>query len=64
MLEKGQEAIDETIEGYVDAPGTVDNYKDAVNAINAHYNLTSAAHLAYPIEEVRFAAEGIGGSHE
>jgi hypothetical protein len=63
MLEKGQEEIDAAIEAYADALGMVDNYEDARAALGSAYGKRSLKSFAHIVDEVRYAAGGIGGSH-
>jgi phage gp29-like protein len=64
MIEKGQEEIDTMIEYYVDALGMADSYKGAQAALSSAYGRRSLEDIAHGIDEVRYAAGGIGGSHE
>jgi hypothetical protein len=63
MLEAGQNEIDKSIEAYTDALGTVDDYDDAFEALLSAFNKRSLDGPAHVIDEVRFAAQGIGGRH-
>ena len=63
LKQQGQEAVDGNIERYVDALGTVDNFDDAREALLSAYGSNSLEDFARVIDEVRFAAQGIGGSH-
>jgi hypothetical protein len=63
MLEAGQEAVDEQIENYVDALGNADNFEEARAALLASYNKNDYRDFAALIDEVRFAAQGLGGTH-
>jgi phage gp29-like protein len=63
MLESGQEAIDAQIERYVDALGTVDDFEDARAALLTAYNKQDYGEFASTIDEVRFVAQGLGGTH-
>jgi phage gp29-like protein len=63
MLEEGQDALDKQIEGYADALGNIDNFEDAGAALLASYRKNGYGDMAALIDEVRFAAQGIGGSH-
>ncbi|MDR1587296.1 MAG: DUF935 domain-containing protein [Treponema sp.] len=63
MLEKGQEEIDAAIGAYADALGVVDNYEDARAALGSAYGKRSLEGLAHIVDEVRYAAGGIGRSH-
>ena len=63
MIEAGQEAIDEQIENYVDALGNADNFKEARSALLGAYNKNDNGDFAALVDEVRFAAQGLGGSH-
>ncbi|GHU01808.1 hypothetical protein FACS1894147_02360 [Spirochaetia bacterium] len=63
MKRQGQEAIDGNIESYVDALGTVDNFDDAREALLSVYDSNSLEDFARVIDEVRFAAQGIGSGH-
>jgi phage gp29-like protein len=63
MKRQGQEAIDGNIETYADALGTVDNFEDAREALLSVYDSNSLEDFARIIDEVRFAAQGIGSGH-
>jgi phage gp29-like protein len=63
MLEAGQDAIDQAIEAYADALGTVDDYEDAFETLLSAFNKHSLDGITHSIDEVRFAAQGIGGHH-
>jgi phage gp29-like protein len=63
MLEAGQDELDQAIETYADALGTVDDYGDASEVLLSAYHTRSLEGLAHVIDETRFAAQGIGGSH-
>jgi phage gp29-like protein len=63
MLETGQEAIDEQIENYVDALGNVSNFEDARAALLASYSKNDYGDFAALVDEVRFAAQGLGGTY-
>jgi phage gp29-like protein len=63
MLEAGQEAVDEQIENYVDALGNVDNFEDARTALFDTYSENDYGKLAALVDEVRFAAQGLGWTH-
>jgi phage gp29-like protein len=60
MIEAGQEQIDTAIESYVDALGTVTNYNDAKMILNKQYKHRLFAPLAHLIDQIRYAAIGIG----
>jgi hypothetical protein len=60
MLEAGQDELDQAIEAYADALGTVDDYEDAAEALLSAYHKRSLEGLAHSIDETRFAAQGIG----
>jgi hypothetical protein len=60
---KGQEAIDGTLEAYADSLGGVENYEDAAEALAAVYDSRNNGAFAAAVDEARFAAQGIGGSH-
>jgi phage gp29-like protein len=64
FLKKGQEELDAQIEAYANALGTVDNYEDARAALMSAYDKQDAEGSAHLIDEIRFAAQGIGGSYE
>jgi hypothetical protein len=64
MLEAGQDEIDKSIEAYADALGTADDYEDAFEALVSAFNKRSLDGLAHSIDEVRFAAQGIGEASE
>jgi phage gp29-like protein len=63
MLPSGQEEIDQTIEAYADALGGVQNFDGAAEALMAAWRKRNPARLASLTNEVRFAANGIGGRH-
>lgn len=63
MLEDGQKAIDALINKYADALGMVDNFEDAKEALLAAFDSDSVENIANIIDEIRFAAQGIGSSH-
>jgi phage gp29-like protein len=60
MLEAGQDELDQAIEAYADALGTVDDYEDAFEALLSAYHKRSLDTFANMIDETRFAAQGIG----
>jgi phage gp29-like protein len=60
MLEAGQDELDKIIEKYADALGTVHDYKDADAALLAALSKGGLDDFAHCIDEVRFAASGIG----
>jgi hypothetical protein len=60
MLQKGQDEIDAACEAYADALGSVNNYDDAAAALQTAFENRSPDELAHLIDEVRFAAQGIG----
>jgi len=64
MLAKGQEAMDKYIEQYIDALGKVDNYDDALASVSDVLNNARNQGLADALNEIRFAARSIRGSHE
>jgi len=61
MQEKGQDAIDKSIESYVNALGMVDDYQDASKALLTAYKNRSLDDFASCIDNVRFAAIGVAG---
>lgn len=61
MQEKGQEVIDKSIESYVNALGTVDDYQDASKALLSAYKSRSLDEFTSCIDNVRFAAIGVAG---
>ncbi len=61
MQKEGQQEIDKSIESYVNALGTVDNYKDASKALLSAYKNRSLDTLTSLIDNVRFAAIGVAG---
>jgi hypothetical protein len=61
MKRRGQKAIDGNIKAYADALGTVENFEDAREALLSAYGKNSFEDFASVIDEVRFAAQGIGG---
>ena len=61
MQEKGQDTIDKSIESYVNALGTVDDYQDASKALLSAYKNRSLDTLTSLIDNVRFAAIGVAG---
>ena len=61
MQEKGQDAIDKSIESYVNALGTVDDYQDASKALLAAYKNRSLDDFVSYIDNIRFAAIGVAG---
>ena len=63
MAEAGQEAVDEAVESYADALGMADSYGDAAQALLAAYGKRTGAAIARVVDEARYAAGGIGGSH-
>jgi phage gp29-like protein len=58
----GQKEIDAAVESYVDALGTVNSYEEAARAIREVYRRRDAGAFARLIDEVRYAAAGIGGA--
>ena len=63
MLQAGQDELNKIVKGCADALGTVDTYGAAGAALAEQYGKTSLADFAHLIDEVRFAAQGIGGRH-
>jgi phage gp29-like protein len=63
MLEEGQDALDGQIESYIDALGNVENFEDAGAALLSACNKSGYGKFAALIDEVRFAAQGVGGAH-
>jgi phage gp29-like protein len=63
MLREGQENINGQIENYADALGNVKDFDDAREALLSAYHKNSFEDFTHLIDEVRFAAQGIGGSH-
>jgi hypothetical protein len=63
MLQAGQDELNKIIEGFADALGTVDTYEAAEAALAEQYGKNSLEDVAHLIDEVRFAAQGIGGRH-
>jgi phage gp29-like protein len=61
MLSAGQAEIDALVEGFADALGMVDKWEDISAALLKQYKSQSSDTLAHLIDEVRFAAQGIGG---
>jgi hypothetical protein len=61
MLKAGQDEINALVEGFVDALGTVDNYEAASKALMERYGKQPLDQFAHLIDEVRYAAQGIGG---
>ena len=61
MQEHGQEELDKSIESYVNALGTVDDYQDASKALLTAYKNRSLDDFASCIDNVRFAAIGVAG---
>jgi phage gp29-like protein len=64
MLEAGQNEIDKAVEAYADALGTIDDYEDAAEALLAALAKRSLEDFAAVIDNVRFAAQGIGEASE
>jgi phage gp29-like protein len=62
MLEAGQEAVDEQIESCADALGMANNYEEAARALRSAYGKNGYGNLAALIDEVRFTAQGLGGT--
>jgi hypothetical protein len=62
MLASGQDELDAAVESYADALGTVKNFEDAVTALEKAYQRRDAGIFARIIDEVRYAAAGIGGA--
>jgi phage gp29-like protein len=62
MYAAGQKEIDGAVESYADALGKVNSYGDAARAIAEAYKKRGAGPLARVIQEVRYAAAGIGGA--
>jgi phage gp29-like protein len=63
MSEDGQDALDKEIEKYVDALGMAETFDDARKTLRAAYSESNYENFARIIDEVRFAAQGIGGAH-
>jgi hypothetical protein len=61
MLQAGQKEIDALVESFADALGTAANWDGVSKALAERYGEQSLDMLAYMIDEVRFAAQGIGG---
>jgi phage gp29-like protein len=59
-LNAGQQEIDTAIESYIDALGTVNNYEEAKKALQGVYKRRSMSPFAWLIENIRYAASGIG----
>jgi hypothetical protein len=55
--------VDEQIENYADALGNVNNYEDARAALLNAHNKNGYGKFAALVDEVRFAAQGLGGTH-
>ncbi|MDR2048006.1 MAG: DUF935 domain-containing protein, partial [Treponema sp.] len=64
MLEAGQDEIDKSVEAYADALGTADDYEDAFEALVSAYKKRSLDDFTSIIDNVRFAAQGIGEASE
>jgi phage gp29-like protein len=62
MLAAGQKEIDAAVEAYVDALGTADNFEDAARVLDETYQKRDVGKFAHLIDEVRYAAAGIGGA--
>jgi hypothetical protein len=62
MLASGQDALDAAVESYADALGTVKNFDGAAAALEQAYRRRDAGTFAGIIDEVRYAAAGIGGA--
>jgi phage gp29-like protein len=60
LIEEGQDEIDKTIEGLVDALGLVDSYEDAYAVLMSAYDKHTVKDFANLVYETRFAAIGIG----
>jgi phage gp29-like protein len=60
LISDGQEEINKTVQSYADALGSVDNYDDAFKALISVYEKNPRSHLAYLIDEIRYAANVIG----
>jgi phage gp29-like protein len=63
MIAQGQRDINEAVKTYFDALGTVDNFADAPAALREAFKKRSLKDRAHLVDEVRFAAQGIGGRH-
>jgi phage gp29-like protein len=63
MLEAGQEAVDEQIENYADALGNAGNFEEARAALLTAYSKNDYGDFAALVDEVRFAAQGLGGTY-
>jgi phage gp29-like protein len=63
QVKGGQDEINKIVSGFVDALGTVENYEDALDAVMGVYDTQGVDDLAYHIDEIRYAAQGIGGGH-
>jgi hypothetical protein len=61
MLKAGQDEINTLVEDFVDALGTVDNYEAASKVLMERYSKQTLDQFARLIDEVRYAAQGIGG---
>jgi phage gp29-like protein len=61
MQKAGQDEINSLVEGFVDALGTVDSYEAASKALMERYNKQPLDQIAHLIDEVRYAAQEIGG---
>jgi phage gp29-like protein len=55
--------VDGQIENYADALGNVGNFEEARAALLAAYNKNDYGKFAALVDEVRFTAQGLGGTH-
>ncbi|MDR2393827.1 MAG: DUF935 domain-containing protein [Treponema sp.] len=60
MEEEGQAELDTAVQSYVDALGTANTYDEAQQALQRVYKLRSMSPFARLIENIRYAASGIG----
>jgi phage gp29-like protein len=65
MISRGQQEINDAVQTYFDALGTVDTFADAPAALQEAFEKRSGKikDRAHFIDEIRFAAQGIGGRH-
>jgi phage gp29-like protein len=61
QLKAGQEEMNRIVDQFVNALGTVDKYEEASDALMKVYDTAELDRLAYLIDEIRYAAQGIGG---
>jgi phage gp29-like protein len=63
QLRAGQNEVNKIVESFVDALGMVSSYEEVQEVLMAAYDTADVERLASLIDEMRYAAAGIGGAH-